>query len=113
MKRLFLRVMVFSTLVATCLLILSARPASAQYAVSNLVSNDNAFTPVNIDPNLVNGWGLASFPNSPWWVADQNSSSSTLYSSDGYDHSVSRPDSLCGKRDGHSSVPLSWRRASV
>ncbi len=83
MERLFPRLMVLSTLVATCLLILSAQPASAQYAVSYLVSNDNAFTPVNIDPNLVNGWGLASFPNSPWWVANQNSSSSTLYSSDG------------------------------
>lgn len=65
MERLFPKLMVLSTLVATCFLILSAQPVSAQYAVSNLVSNDNAFTPVNIDPNLVNGWGLASFPNSP------------------------------------------------
>jgi|SRR5579871_427029 len=71
------------SLVAVCLPSLFSQTASAQYAVSNLVSNDGAFTPVNIDPNLVDGWGLASFPNGPWWVADQNSSSSTLYTGDG------------------------------
>jgi hypothetical protein len=33
--------------------------ASHKEAISGCA--DNAFTPVNIDPNLVNGWGLASF----------------------------------------------------
>ena len=68
--------------VACCLTLVPWR-ASAQYAVSNLVSNDSALNPQQTDLNLVDGWGLASFPNSPWWVSDQNTSSSTLYNSDG------------------------------
>ena len=80
MERLVPRLM---ALVILSLLTVIPQTASAQYVVSNLVSNDSAFSPVNIDPNLVNGWGLASFPNSPWWVANQNSSTSTLYQSDG------------------------------
>jgi hypothetical protein len=34
-----------------------------------------------MDANLVNGWGLVSSPTSPFWVADQNTSESTLYMS--------------------------------
>lgn len=66
-----------------CFLTLFALPASAQYVVSNLVSNTSTFSPVQIDQNLVDGWGLASFPNSPFWVSDQNTSSSMLYTGSG------------------------------
>jgi hypothetical protein len=34
-----------------------------------------------MDANLVNGWGLVSSPTSPFWVADQNTSETTLYMS--------------------------------
>ncbi len=83
MNDLFSRRIALSALLVVCLLTLSLSRASAQYVVSNLVSNDSAFNPQQIDPNLVNGWGLASFPNSPWWVSNQNTSTSTLYNSDG------------------------------
>ncbi|MDA0167448.1 TIGR03118 family protein, partial [Solirubrobacter ginsenosidimutans] len=33
----------------------------------------------NVDPNLVNAWGLAAGPTSPWWVSDNGSDRSTLY----------------------------------
>jgi uncharacterized protein (TIGR03118 family) len=32
---------------------------------------------------LVNGWGLAALPTSPWWVADNGTDVSTLYTQDG------------------------------
>jgi uncharacterized protein (TIGR03118 family) len=83
MKQSLPKLTALSALVVPFLLTLFAQPVSAQYVVSNLVSNDSAFSPVNIDPNLVNGWGLASFPNGPWWVSDQNNSTSTLYDNDG------------------------------
>ena len=39
------------------------------------------------DPDLINGWGLARSPTSPWWVADngpdKSSSKSTLYTGTG------------------------------
>src|SRR5215471_13634778 len=35
------------------------------------------------DPNLVNAWGLARSGTSPWWVADNGMSVSTLYNSAG------------------------------
>ncbi len=83
MKHLFPKRILLSTLVVVSFLTLFPSRVSAQYDVSNLVSNDTAFGPQQIDPNLVNGWGLASFPNSPWWVSNQNTSTSTLYNSDG------------------------------
>jgi uncharacterized protein (TIGR03118 family) len=64
--------------------LLVATPASAwptrggRYQVHNLVSNV-AGVADNRDPNLVNAWGLAAGPTSPWWVADNGTDVSTLY----------------------------------
>jgi len=35
------------------------------------------------DPQLVNAWGLAASSGSPWWVSDNGSGLSTLYTADG------------------------------
>src|SRR4051795_10072627 len=56
----------------------SALPARGQYQVRNLVSNV-AGVADNVDPNLVNAWGLAAGPASPWWVSDNGTDRSTLY----------------------------------
>jgi uncharacterized protein (TIGR03118 family) len=37
----------------------------------------------HVSPNLVNPWGLAALPDSPWWVADNGTDVSTLYTADG------------------------------
>jgi uncharacterized protein (TIGR03118 family) len=68
---------------AVCCLALAASPASAQYSAVNLVSNTSALSPLASDPNMVNAWGLVSLPTSPWWVSNQNSSTSTLYMGSG------------------------------
>jgi uncharacterized protein (TIGR03118 family) len=50
--------------------------------VTNLVSN-GAVPAVTVDPNLVNPWGIATSPTSPFWISDNGSGFSTLYNSSG------------------------------
>ncbi|HEY3209998.1 MAG TPA: TIGR03118 family protein [Actinomycetota bacterium] len=52
------------------------------YTVTNLVS-DVPGEAMHVDPNLVNAWGLAAGPTTPWWVADNGTDVSTLYTGDG------------------------------
>src|SRR2546423_9234709 len=52
------------------------------FTVHNLVS-DGGVPADHVDPNLVNGWGLARSATSPWWVADNGTDVSTLYRADG------------------------------
>jgi uncharacterized protein (TIGR03118 family) len=42
----------------------------------------------NIDPNLVNAWGLSRSSGSPWWVADNGTGLSTLYDLNGVPQSL-------------------------
>jgi uncharacterized protein (TIGR03118 family) len=57
-------------------------PASAQlYTKTNLVS-DVAGIAGTTDPLLVNPWGVALSPTSPFWVANAGSKTATLYSVD-------------------------------
>jgi uncharacterized protein (TIGR03118 family) len=69
------RLLVFSVL---SLSLLFVNPAIAQYKRLDLVSNVAGHA-LHTDPNLVNGWGLAFFPNSPFWVADTGTGLSSLY----------------------------------
>jgi uncharacterized protein (TIGR03118 family) len=59
-----------------------ASSAMAQYKLVTTDSNQVRWA-ANIDPLLVNGWGLAKGPGSSWWVSDQGSGWSTIYSSSG------------------------------
>jgi uncharacterized protein (TIGR03118 family) len=52
------------------------------YTVTPLVSDVPGAAPV-VDPNLVNAWGLTASTTSPWWVADNETSLSTLYNGAG------------------------------
>jgi len=55
-------------------------PGSA-YRQTNLVSDSAGVAPV-IDPLLVNPWGISMTASSPFWVANNGSSTSTLYRGD-------------------------------
>ena len=55
---------------------------SNSYKQTNLTS-DTAGVAANVDPNLVNPWGIAFFPNNPFWIADNNSGFTTLYNASG------------------------------
>jgi uncharacterized protein (TIGR03118 family) len=52
------------------------------YQVTILVSNEAGEAPV-VDPKLVNAWGIAASATSPWWVADNGTGYSTLYTGTG------------------------------
>jgi uncharacterized protein (TIGR03118 family) len=52
------------------------------YKQTNLVSNIAGMAPT-FDPNLKNPWGLTRSSGSPWWVANNNSGTSTLYTGAG------------------------------
>jgi uncharacterized protein (TIGR03118 family) len=76
---------------------LVAVAADNAYKETKLVSDPGlgVATPT-VDPNLVNGWGLAFNPNgSPAWVADNGTSFSTLY--DGNGTKISLEVSIPGK----------------
>lgn len=63
--------------------LVAAAPAQAQYHLKNLVSNQLNARAASTDPLLVNAWGLARGATSPWWVADNLSGWSTLYTATG------------------------------
>jgi uncharacterized protein (TIGR03118 family) len=73
-----------ATLAVAAAVLAAAAPAAEKnaYVQHNLVSD--GFLPADhTDTNLVNAWGLTSLPGSPWWVADNGTDVSTLYTADG------------------------------
>jgi hypothetical protein len=71
---------------ATVIVTATATAASAKhdnaFTVHNLVS-DGTIPADHTDANLVNSWGIAASPTSPWWVADNGTEVSTLYDGHG------------------------------
>jgi uncharacterized protein (TIGR03118 family) len=51
--------------------------AAAQYTTLKLFANTYG-NAIHTDPNLVNAWGLAFFPGSPFWISDNGNGLSTL-----------------------------------
>lgn len=82
------RIWIVGTALAVAILTASALAGAAKaagpnsYVVHNLVS-DVPGAADRVDPNLVNAWGLASLPTSPWWVADNGTDVATIYQADG------------------------------
>jgi uncharacterized protein (TIGR03118 family) len=52
------------------------------YLQTNLVSDISGIARFT-DPNLVNPWGIAYSPTSPFWISDNNAGVSTLYQGNG------------------------------
>ncbi len=72
-----------SLLLVVVSLLSVATTASAQYVVTNLVSNQNANGTNPADPLLVNAWGITSTATSPFWLGDEGTGKSTIYNSAG------------------------------
>ena len=64
------------------MLFLSTNALAQRFQQTNLVSDVPGMAPTT-DPNLVNPWGLARSATSPWWVADNHTGVSTLYTGAG------------------------------
>jgi uncharacterized protein (TIGR03118 family) len=78
----------FFPVVALSLFLLPAVTQAQHYKQTNLVSDIASLAPT-FDPNLKNPWGLTrssttpTRPGSPFWVANNNSGTSTLYTGTG------------------------------
>src|SRR5579863_200418 len=69
------------SLIAFLTLLLVSSYASAQYVVTDLVTNTG-------DPELVNAWGISYLPGGPFWVSDNGTGLSTLYDAAGTKQSL-------------------------
>jgi uncharacterized protein (TIGR03118 family) len=70
--------------------LLSSFAAAQQYHRTDLTTDSSAVsaTAANVDPNLLNPWGLARSTGSPWWVSDNGTGLSTLYNATGVPQSL-------------------------
>jgi uncharacterized protein (TIGR03118 family) len=57
-------------------------PANAQYAITNLVSNQKGKAK-HQDKGLVNAWGMSFFSGGPFWISDNVTGLSTFYTGTG------------------------------
>ena len=82
------RIAALATIVFT--LVLMASNAMAQhFTVTDLTANNpNVANVPNIDPNLVNAWGMSRSSGSPWWISDNGTGLSTLYDGTGLAQSL-------------------------
>ena len=71
-----------SFLLAIAMIAALSTNAFAQYVRTDLVSNQPGVAPL-ADPSLVNGWGLTRASASPFWVSDNVTGKSTLYTGTG------------------------------
>ena len=69
---------------------LSAQPRTDVYIQHNLVSDLPAHAEIR-DSNLVNPWGIATGPSTPFWISDNGTGVSTLYNTQGQPFPVGSP----------------------
>ena len=58
-----------------------AQVFAQHYTRTDLTADANATSPgvPNLDPNLVNAWGISRSGGSPFWVSDNGTGVSTVY----------------------------------
>ena len=94
--------LILAALLAVFLPIQNALGQTNSYKQTNLVA-DTSGTALNVDPMLINPWGVAYFPNQPFWVSDNNSGFSTLYNQTGMPSGMFLVPAPAGS--SHSSTP--------
>ncbi|MBZ5664474.1 MAG: TIGR03118 family protein [Acidobacteriia bacterium] len=73
-----------AALTLTFILFAVSSGLAQHYTRTDLTADNSSTSPApNIDPNLVNPWGMARSSGSPWWISDNGTSLSTLYDSTG------------------------------
>jgi uncharacterized protein (TIGR03118 family) len=74
-------VLMISLIGAAGLMAAGVAPVSADplFAQTNLVSDIPGLAKIT-DPNLVNAWGISEGPSTPFWISDNGTGVSTLYS---------------------------------
>src|SRR5690349_5319089 len=70
------------TLVMSAIAPLALADGINAFVQTNLVSDIPGLA-AHTDPNLVNPWGIAFSPTSPFWISDNHTGLSTLYNGGG------------------------------
>jgi len=74
----------YVTAVVVAVNLFGAETATAQtYVQTNLVSDIPGLAQTTTDPLQVNPWGIARSAGSPWWIADNGTGVSTIYTGAG------------------------------
>jgi uncharacterized protein (TIGR03118 family) len=82
LRRQIARSLAYSLMVGSALFIFPQSLLSDTFSQTNLVSDMPGLAPVT-DANLKNPWGVSFAPTSPFWVSNQVTNNSTLYSGTG------------------------------
>ena len=78
-----------ATLALTFILIAGSNALAQHYTRTDLTADNSSTSPApNIDPNLVNPWGMSRSSGGPWWISDNGTWLSTLYNSTGVPQSL-------------------------
>jgi uncharacterized protein (TIGR03118 family) len=78
------RVAALAAIVFTAVLLTTSNAMAQHFTRTDLTANNaNVANVPNIDPNLVNAWGMSRASTSPWWVSDNGTGLSTLYNAAG------------------------------
>jgi uncharacterized protein (TIGR03118 family) len=86
MQRWYSRNLILSAAVLGLIIVFASASAFAQYNITVLDSNVAGHG--QLDPLLVNGWGLAYGPSTTFWLSDEGSGWSTLYDGSGNPQSL-------------------------
>ena len=69
----------------------AAAAATGPYTSTSLVANVAGTSALTVDTHLVNPWGIVFAPNAPVWIANNGSSTSTLYDGSGNPQPAASP----------------------
>src|SRR6478736_10519811 len=76
------RAVLITACLALTVTLAAKQPPSRRFEQTNLVSDVPGLAAAT-DPHLVNAWGMVASASSPWWVADNGTGLSTLYTGAG------------------------------
>jgi len=74
-----------AALILSFILLGASNGLAQHYQRTDLTADNSNTSPTaaNIDPNLVNPWGMSRSSGSPWWISDNGKSLATLYGATG------------------------------
>ncbi|MBZ5721378.1 MAG: TIGR03118 family protein [Acidobacteriia bacterium] len=78
---------VFAVGIVLAVMVISSLASAASYKAVFLTADQTGKAP-NVDPNLINPWGISFSATGDFWVADNNTGVSTLYNSTGVPQSL-------------------------
>jgi len=78
------RIAALAAIIFTVVLLTASNALAQHFTRTDLTANNASVANVpNIDPNLVNAWGMSRSSGSPWWISDNGTGLSTLYNAAG------------------------------